>query len=221
MNAQLGSHDIDVAVKHIPTGIEISVECKLAGKGDLRKIKGTDNYKLRVKCMRSRTLGEMKAELQALKLGVDPEQLKAHPDSYLPRDFDVVLTSIGNVFYVTRPDGVFSFEPDEDGLNFLLEIAPESQHHNLKDFAFNSLYIAHSYDLAARSENNIQCNRKRCNSQTDCGFIPNYPNMYFEQPSMSPKTPISIPNHPWYHINEAVAVFRRIVAFKTNHLDSI
>ncbi len=36
MNAQTGTHDIDIMVKHKPTNKIISVECKLAGKGRFR-----------------------------------------------------------------------------------------------------------------------------------------------------------------------------------------
>jgi hypothetical protein len=41
MNAQTGSHDIDVKVQHLKTGKIISVECKLAGKGFFRVAKKT------------------------------------------------------------------------------------------------------------------------------------------------------------------------------------
>ena len=39
MNAQTGTHDIDLMVKHNLTGKVISVECKLAGKGKFRVAK--------------------------------------------------------------------------------------------------------------------------------------------------------------------------------------
>jgi hypothetical protein len=56
MNAQFGFHDMDVRVKHVETGKTIGVECKLAGKDNFKKLKdGT--YQIRIKCMRSRTLG--------------------------------------------------------------------------------------------------------------------------------------------------------------------
>lgn len=47
MNAQTGSHDIDVKVQHLKTGKVISVECKLAGKGSFRVAKRTQENSVR------------------------------------------------------------------------------------------------------------------------------------------------------------------------------
>lgn len=90
MNAQFGLHDMDVRVVHKKTKTIIGVECKLAGKGTFRTLKNGDST-IRVKCMRSRTLGDNKAAELAAKLGLDTELLRVHNDQYVPTDFDVVL----------------------------------------------------------------------------------------------------------------------------------
>jgi len=59
MNAQIGFHDIDVRVLHRPTNKVVRVECKLAKKGGFRLFKD-GHSEIRVKCMRSRTLGTAK-----------------------------------------------------------------------------------------------------------------------------------------------------------------
>lgn len=209
MNAQIDSHDIDVAVRHIPTDITLSIECKLAGKGRFRFLENSNEYKLNVKCMRSRTLGSRMVTQQAAKLGLDVEQLTTHNDSYRASDFDVVITSIGNVFYVTREDGIFDWKPSKTAQNFLMSISSPDQHSNLKDFAFNSMFLAHSYDLAPHANNQIQCTRRNCNSKADCGFIPNYPELSFQNGN-------KLPDHPWYHINDAASVLRKIALLKKN-----
>src|SRR3990167_929232 len=56
MNAQTGLHDVDVRVTHKATKKVIRVECKLAKKGGYR-ILSDGHSEIRVKCMRSRTLG--------------------------------------------------------------------------------------------------------------------------------------------------------------------
>ena len=97
MNAQTGLHDIDVRVLHKPTGKVISVECKLAKKGGYRMF-ADGHSEIRVKCMRSRTLGAAKVKELAPKFGVSEKVLSIHNDQYLPADFDIVISSIGNAF---------------------------------------------------------------------------------------------------------------------------
>src|SRR3989344_1000920 len=100
MNAQAGFHDVDVRAQHKPTGKVVRVECKLAKKGAFKLF--TDGHsEIRVKCMRSRTLGPAKVKELAPKLGVPEKVLAVHNDQYLPTDFDLVLSSIGNAFYTT------------------------------------------------------------------------------------------------------------------------
>lgn len=207
MNAQIDSHDIDVAVLHKPTNITISVECKLAGKGTYRYVKKDNRHLLRVKCMRSRTLGESMIAQQSTKLGLDPKLLKIHNDSYLPEDFDVVLTSIANVFYITREDGIFDWKPSQQEVKFLKNILPESTEVSLKNDTFNTMYLAVSYDLAVREENETECPRQKCTNKQSCGFIPNYPYIIFDNHQRQPE-------HPWYPIQDAVSFFRNVAKRK-------
>jgi len=209
MNAQIDSHDIDVSVTHKASGITVNVECKLAGKGRFRYLKQDQLYKFNVKCMRSRTLGIEMVSQQASKLNIDRKQLQVHNDSYIPSDFDVVLTSIANAFYITRDDGIFDWQPTQTAINFLRNLPGGKQAPNLKNFAFNSVYLAHSYDLAPLPDNEVVCTRRNCTTTNNCGFIPNYPDLIFEEYS-------PIPNHPWYSISHAVDFFKRIIKHKIN-----
>lgn len=100
MNAQLGIHDKDVAVLHKPSSISLAIECKLSAKGSYRHHKdGTHTVK--VKCMRSRTLGTEMVKRLAPQWGIAEALIRVHNDQYLPSDFDFVVTSIANAFYVT------------------------------------------------------------------------------------------------------------------------
>ena len=95
MNAQIGFHDVDVRIVHKPTKKTIRIECKLAKKGGYRLF--TDGHsEIRVKCMRSRTLGLSKVKELAPKLGVSEKVLAVHNDQYLPADFDVVISKKDN-----------------------------------------------------------------------------------------------------------------------------
>ena len=105
MNAQLGQHDEDVTIIHLPTKKRLSVECKLAKRGGFKKSERT--YEIPVKCMRSRTLGAAMVNNLASKFGKSKQQLSTHNDQYLPTDFDLVITSIGNAFFETDKAGLF------------------------------------------------------------------------------------------------------------------
>jgi hypothetical protein len=178
MNAQLGLHDTDVRVIHKPTRIEISVECKLADKESYR-LMPNGHSRLQVKCMRSRTLGiEMVREL-APKWKVSPRQLTVHNDQYRPGDFDVVITSIGNVFYRTKDDGRFEWQPTAAEEIFLNSTGGNNTN-TLKEFAFFQMYAARARDLAVSRKNAVQCTRRKCEQKNGCGFIPNYPVIEFE-----------------------------------------
>lgn len=87
MNAQFGFHDIDVRVIHKPTRKIISIECKLAGKGNFRMLPNGD-VQIKVKCMRSRTLGAAKVAELSKKMNIDEHLLAIHNDQYLPTDFE-------------------------------------------------------------------------------------------------------------------------------------
>src|SRR3989338_6697920 len=122
MNAQIGFHDVDVRVIHKPTKEVVRVECKLAKKGGYRLF--TDGHsEIRVKCMRSRTLGLTKVKELAPKFGVSEKVLAVHNDQYLSADFDLVISSIANAFYSTdKKTGYFEWNPPLSGENFLRKI---------------------------------------------------------------------------------------------------
>ena len=105
INAQLAIHDVDVLVLHRETQKEIIIECKLAKKGSCR-VDG-DRTTIKVKCMRSRTLGVEMVRQLSPQLGIPEDVLSVHNDQYLERDFDFVITSIGNAFYETDDNGTF------------------------------------------------------------------------------------------------------------------
>jgi len=206
MNAQQGSHDIDVQLTHLPTGKQISVECKLAAKGRFKALSDGSVY-IGVKCMRSRTLGAAMVAQLAPRFGVSPKQLLVHNDQYLPVDFDLVVTSIGNAFYKTDPEtGSFVWAPSDEGTIFLERLRDKYgvlSKIPLKDFAFNQLYIAKASALAV-SKNGIVCGRRGCKRKAHCGFIPNYPVIKFD-----PKTlePIS----PWHHATDISSVLKGFI----------
>ncbi len=205
MNAQFGYHDTDVRVTHNPTGKIIRVECKLAKNKAF--LSGKDVYKIRVKCMRSRTLGSKKVEGLAPKLGISINMLSVHNDQYLPQDFDVVVTSIGNAFYQTdRQTNEFKWTPTQDGITFLQKLAKmyRIEIADLQEFAFNCMYIAKSSNLVVRPENGVICTRKGCPTPENCGFIPNYPLIYFDK-----ETGKTIKH--WIHLRGATSIFESIV----------
>lgn len=191
-NPQFGIHDEDVSLTVMPTGQRISVECKLAGKGEFRTLKKNEGFSIRVKCMRSRMLGDTMVKRLSEITGIEESVIKIHRDSYLPSDFDLVVTSIGNAFYVTQ-DEQFIWQPNRQALHFLGLLSDGLPPEELKDFAYHSLFFAFSKDIAAMKDNLITCTRKKCPIPDLCGFVPNYPYIYFE------------PNHaqvqpPWYPI---------------------
>ncbi|MEK7174887.1 MAG: restriction endonuclease [Patescibacteria group bacterium] len=203
MNAQIGFHDIDVRVLHKPTQKLIRIECKLAKKGGYRLFPD-GHSEIRVKCMRSRTLGESKVKELAPKLGVTEKSLSIHNDQYLPVDFDIVISSIGNAFYTTdKNTGFFEWKPTKTGEEFLRKIKPHGYEKNLKDFAFEAIYVAKTKNLAI-GNNHIVCTRAKCKNKKSCGFIPNYPIIYFDK-----KT--NYPNNNWVSIDKSLNVFEDFI----------
>ena len=188
MNAQQGLHDIDVIVRHKETQKEARLECKLAAKGGFRLLQTGDSI-IRVKCMRSRTLGESMVRHLAPKFGVSEKQLTVHNDQYRPEDFDFVVTSIGNAFYETNSSGFFDWAPSQEGIAFLETLRRAKTENNLKDFAFNRMYIAPANALSIKGKNGVQCTRKKCKAKTTCCFIPNYPIIRFKQGKRLPEAP--------------------------------
>ncbi|MBM3119959.1 MAG: restriction endonuclease [Chloroflexi bacterium] len=196
-------HDTDIRVLHKRTGRVIRVECKLSKKEGYRLY--TDGHnEIKVKCMRSRTLGAAKVKEIAPKLGVGEKVLSIHNDQYLPADFDVVVTSIGNAFYRTdRKTGLFEWKPKEREKDFLIKIGPPS-HESLKDFAFHRMYVVRTQDIAARPNTGVVCTRGKCKNKTNCGFIPNYPVIYFDAKTAKP-------TNGWVSIEESPILFKRFV----------
>jgi len=196
-------HDTDVRLVHKRTGKPIRLECKLAGKEGYRH-HSDGHSEIRVKCMRSRTLGDAKVKELAPKLNISKEALSSHRDQYVSADFDVVVTTIGNAFYRTdKGSHLYMWSPTDEEISFLVALggSPDS----LKDFAFNSIYIAITKDLIAHPSNNIVCTRKSCNNKTNCGFIPNYPIIKFDSKSHQPI-------NGWKSIDQAQAVFKSIIS---------
>ncbi len=196
-------HDTDVRVFHKRTGRILRLECKLSKKEGYR-IFADGHAEIKVKCMRSRTLGDAKVKELAPKLGVDEKALGAHRDQYVAADFDIVVTSIGNAFYRTDSKShLYVWKPKKAEHEFLVKLGatdPDSQ----KDFAFNTIFMAKTKDLIASSSTGVICTRKQCSNKTNCCFIPNYPIIRFEPTSIQP-------SNPWVHIDQAQTLFKSIV----------
>ncbi|MBI4282818.1 MAG: restriction endonuclease [Chloroflexi bacterium] len=185
---EISFHDTDIRVFHKRTGKVIRVECKLADKEGYR-LRSDGDSEIRVKCMRSRTLGTAKVKELAPKLGVSEESLSIHNDQYVPADFDIVVTTIGNAFYRTdSTTGLYECRPTEKENDFLQKLKAWSDE-DLKGSVFRSIYVARTQDLAARSETGVVCTRRRCTNKTDCGFIPNYPVIHFDGATNEPVQP--------------------------------
>ena len=203
MNAQLGLHDTDVLVIHKPSGRKIRVECKLAKKGSSRLF--PDGRKLiSVKCMRSRTLGPSMVKSLAPRYGKSVKQLAVHNDQYLPNDFDIVITSIGNTFYRTNKQmGIFEWEPTEKEKQFLQSLSKDKIK-NLKNFAFSKMFVSTSNNLVINRRTGIKCTRRKCSEKKKCGFIPNYPLIKFAPNTIEP-------NNDWFPLPKSLKVFEAFI----------
>src|SRR3989338_3670182 len=202
MNAQIGFHDIDVRVLHKPTNKIVRVECKLAKKGGYRLF-ADGHSEVRVKCMRSRTLGPAKVRELAPKFGVAERVLAVHNDQYLPADFDIVISSIGNAFYTTdKKTGYFEWKPTQKEEKFLRKIGATKKE-SFKDFAFRSLYVAKASNLPI-GNNGVVCTRAKCKNKKACGFIPNYPIIKFDKKTNQP-------TNGWVSIEKSLGLFKDFV----------
>jgi len=198
MNAQIGFHDVDVRVIHKPTKKVIRVECKLAKKGGYRLF-ANRHSEIKVKCMRSRTLGSAKVKELAPKFGIAEKVLAIHNDQYLPTDFDIVISSIGNAFYVTnKKTGYFEWKPSQ-----FLQNVGATKKDRFKDFAFRALYVAKVSSLQI-SNNGVICTRAKCKNKKACGFIPNYPIISFDK-----KT--NRPTNGWVPIEKSLSLFKDFI----------
>jgi hypothetical protein len=178
LNAQPGVHDIDVLVTKLSNRRRINVECKLSKNDSFNIENGIAT--IRVKCMRSRTFSDNAAATRmARSYGITRELLLMHADSYRKKDFDFVVTSVGNSLWATD-EMEYVFSGTEAQFNFLRQKFPSkfSTFRNFQKDSFNFLLFAQSKDICACTENGLVCNRKKCiknGTRDNCGFIPNYP----------------------------------------------
>ncbi len=209
VNAQFGLHDTDVRIVHKATRKIISAECKLVGKGTF-KLNKDESVQARVKCMRSRTLGESKIKELAPKLGGSEDLLKVHNDQYVPTDFQIVITNSANAFYETdEATDLFEWQPDTKGVAFLRSLSGLEDVNALQHFAYNKMYLADSSHLAILPTNNVQCTREKCTTPNNCGFIPNYPLLIFEKNAIAPK-------FPWHGLENSTIILENIINTKNN-----
>lgn len=180
INAQSEIHDVDVFIHRRRDNREVRIECKLSKKDSFRI--NNSNPEFSVKCMRSRTISDNDmATRMAERYSVSREQILFHADNYRDDDFNFVITSMGNAFWVTE-DKRYTFGGTNDDLNELKRLFPTHfSDTNMDDFkqkVFCFLLIARSEEIRVSVENNIRCTRRRCienGTSTNCGFIPNYP----------------------------------------------
>lgn len=176
-NAQTGTIERDLSV--IRSDLKkINVECKLSKNNSFQIVKDIGFFK--VKCMRSRTVSDNEMAVRmAQNYGISKDLVLMHADSYRQQDFDFVIASLGNAFWVTK-EGKYVFNGTETQHTFLKNLFPD----NFKNFgnfqkeAFNFMIFAKSSGLIVHPNNNINCSRKKCiknGTGANCEFIPNYP----------------------------------------------
>jgi hypothetical protein len=209
MNAQFDVHDVDVEVIRNRDGRKISIECKLAKKDSFRMRDNIPNFA--VKCMRSRTVSDNDVATKlAERYGVPRTSVLMHADNYQPKDFDFVVTSLGNTFWTTL-DKKYVFSGTKAQFEALSSLFPDhfgTTFTNTEDFrrkTFDFLLIARSKDIAVSEENGIICVREKCirsgNART-CGFIPNYPVVNL--------TDVANDRGPWKLISNASDLFNEL-----------
>lgn len=178
IQAQPGTHDIDVAVTKLSSTKRINIECKLA-KNNSFQIKG-NSAMFRVKCMRSRTVSDnAMATRMARNYRVSRELILMHADSYREQDFDFVITSLGNSFWETK-NNIYTFNGNISQFNLLKKLFPSrfSTFNNFQKDTFKFLLFARSKDIVVSTRNGLSCQRRKCiknGTGGNCGFIPNYP----------------------------------------------
>jgi hypothetical protein len=205
MNAQAMQHDVDILIKHIPSGKTISVECKLSKKGSFR-ISKTGEISAAVKCMRSRTLGQEIISDRAPLMGVTVEHLNSHKDNYLSTDFDVVVSSFGNAFYTTDEEsGEYVWKPTTSHQEVIEKIL-QNPNVDLKKAAFDYILVAKAADLSPAA-GFAPCARKTCKHRDSCVFIPNYPVVKFDSTS-------GVPIEPWNSLEALEAVLLEVLSKK-------
>ncbi|MHC5595598.1 MAG: hypothetical protein ACYTXC_06470 [Nostoc sp.] len=224
MNAQTGTHDIDIKLEHKDTRKIISIECKLAKKGDFKVLKQNKSglgqkgdYLIPVKCMRSRTTkSNDKALAAANKFNVSLDAFITHSDQYRTSSFHVVATSIGNAFYETGEDEEanisYRFNPTQEGMEFIKKLNPPNLTEAfIQEFVYNKVYLASSFDIAVSHETGIICGRKKCLDKSNCGFIPNYPVINFGNVQNLESTEVPYPKNKWIEIEKCEAFFDELL----------
>ena len=205
MNASAMFHDVDILVKHLGSQVDISVECKLSGKGSFKQHRD-GRVLASVKCMRSRTLGVELINQRAPQMGVSVPHLTAHKDSYLSSDFDIVISSLGNAFYETdEVTGSYVWKPKIEDREILQKIlGPDIS--DQKRGAFEYFVVAKASDLAPKAGFK-NCPRNACKKKSTCEFIPNYPVVEFDLSTGNPKA-------PWHKFNKIEQILNEFLSKK-------
>lgn len=181
INPQEGAHEADLIASRLNQAGRIRVECKLAKNDSFRLIGG--HAQLRVKCMRSRTVGhDIVADRKASHYKISSAMIKAHADNYREDDFDFLLTSVGNSFWKTVGN-TYTFSGTKKDFTKMRELFPErfTNYGNFQKDAFSMLLYAKSAELKVSRGNGIKCSRKACTNREDCGFIPHYPAVILDE----------------------------------------
>lgn len=221
VNAQEGSDDIDVKVIHQKTGLVINIECKLTKKGGFTVVKRPitnrekGDYIIPVKCMRSRTTKTPeKVQARAKKLGISDAAFLAHSDQYRASNFDIVITSIGNAFYITNEqEGTYQFSPPPEAQTFLRRFN-FSNTEDLQAFIYNKVYVAKSADLAVSQQSGVTCSKEACPDKKNCGFIPNYPLINFGNIDLLPIDQVPKPKNCWVELEDSLPLLESIIDSK-------
>lgn len=208
-----GTHDIDIKLQHKGTEKIISLECKLAKKGDFKVLKQNKSglgqkgdYLIPVKCMRSRTTkSNDKALVAANKFNVTLDAFITHSDQYRTSSFHVVATSIGNAFYKTGEDEEgnisYIFKPTQEEMEFIKKLNPPNLTEEfIQEFVYNKVYFASSFDIVVSQETGIICGRKKCLDKSNCGFIPNYPVINFGNVKNSKSVEVPSPKNEFIFV---------------------
>ncbi|MBD2300985.1 hypothetical protein [Nostoc sp. FACHB-190] len=225
INAQTGTHDIDIQLEHRKTGKIIYIECKLAKKGDFKVLNRNQvgvgqkgDYIIPVKCMRSRTTkSEDRVKAAANKLNISYDAFLAHSDQYRTSNFNVVATSISNAFYETGEDDegniTYKFSPSEEAIKFIKRLNPPANANEevLQEFVYKKVYLASSLDIVVSLETGIICGKKRCTDKHNCGFIPNYPIINFGNIQNLPYDIIPSPKNKWIEIEKCEDFFEELI----------
>jgi hypothetical protein len=153
-------------------------ESKLAKKDSVKHAE--DGTTIEIKCMRSRTIGRAVAEQRAIKYRVPVELLMLHKDQYRADDFTGLITVLYNAFASKAAEGL-----DKRDKEFLADLKVGSLD-ELRQVAFFAL----SKKLISTKKNKV-CRRRACDGC--CGFVPNYPKIFFPRGSYKP-----LP--PWCHV---------------------